>query len=410
MNLSIISIQTVCTINELTPKSREIFKKCSIPHASGTPDLDVGDDDLFSILDVASTHWTDNHRFIHTPGDLAIGIARQVVLKNVRPLRWIIKLNQGFSGRGNAIIDLRSIQDKIHSKPSIQNDDNADVLEIIKSVADEIELSFPEMKFECPGMTWLGNNGHVGFKHQLESLGVIAETVLVGNDLSSPSVQAIIEPQDMGNHTVRLLSTHEQILNGQTYNGCINPARESYREKIIQYTRKIGIELSNHGIVGHFAVDYLATSKHIMNDKNKWDVQAIEINLRQGGTTHPYSTMALLCGGKSDKNGIFRISDGEMRCYMATDDYNDDRLENMSPAEMIAFIQNKRDDYAANVAWNNNTKTGVVFHLLSFVSLGKIGFTAIGNSEEVSAVLFEQAVLLLKKVAEKWHTRKEHCN
>ena len=329
------------------------------------------------------------------------------MIRNVKPARWIIKLNQGFSGRGNAIIDLCSIQDTInYSGLSFQNKGNSN-LETINSIADEIELALPRMVFECPGMTWLGNNEHAGFKDQIKSLGVVAEAVLVGNDLSSPSVQAVIEPQDKASHTVRLLSTHEQILNGQTYHGCINPALENYREKIIKYTEQIGRELSSHGIVGHFAVDFLVTSNRTMTKKKKWEVQAIEINLRQGGTTHPYSTMALLCGGSSDRDGIFHTLDGEMRCYMATDSFKDDRLVNMSSAEIIAIIQDKTDEHAKKIVWNNNTKTGVVFHLLSFVSLGKIGFTAIGSCKEEANFLFDQALLLLKKVAEKWSTRKD---
>ena len=300
------------------------------------------------------------------------------------------------------MLDLSLIQEKIKYLRLSSQSDGENSTPLITSIADEIELTLPNMRFECPGMTWMGSNGQVGFKQQIESLGAVAEAFLDGNDLSSPSVQGVIEPEDMGNLKVRLLSTHEQILDGQMYRGCTNPASELYRDQILNYTEMIGVELSNHGIIGHFAVDFIVTSTYTESGVKNWTVEAIEINLRQGGTTHPYSTMALLCGGKTDRDGIFRTIDGHMRCYMATDTFNDDRLVQMRPAQMIALIKNQSDPLAKMIEWSNETKTGVVFHILQFVSVGKIGFTAIGSSKEEAKILFDQTVLFLERVAMEW--------
>lgn len=219
-------------------------------------------------------------KFIRSPEALSLGIARQIVLKNVKPRKWVVKLNQGFSGKGNAKIDLQEIQNKEYFNTlgvALVGED------LIERVANDILKKLPEMNFECPSVSWNGNE-FIGYKVQIRNLGVIAEAFLEGDSLSSPSVQAVIEPDEKtGKHNVHIMSSHEQVLNGQVYYGCINPASESYRSQLLSQTRKIGIELANRGVVGHFAIDFLTSCCKGSGDKTIFDINAIEINLRQGG-------------------------------------------------------------------------------------------------------------------------------
>lgn len=104
-------------------------------------------------------------------------------------------------------------------------------------------------------------------------------------------------------------------LDGQVYLGCINPAGEAYRKQIMEYGLKVGRYLASRGVIGHFSCDFIATKLA----GGSYDLNAIEINLRQGGTTHPEATMALLCGGCVCSDGVFRTNDNEERCYIATD-------------------------------------------------------------------------------------------
>lgn len=83
--------------------SREIFDTCDIPFPPGTPDLCAGDDDLLSYgelngKDECSYYWAYDHRYIRSSRCLAIGMARQIA-RGTKPKKWIIKLNQGFSGK-----------------------------------------------------------------------------------------------------------------------------------------------------------------------------------------------------------------------------------------------------------------------------------------------------------------------
>lgn len=224
--------------------SRELFRSCNVPHAPGTPD--VGDEDLLTSLPDAKLS-IERHKFIRSPKALAIGIARQIVRKNVKPKKWIVKLNQGFSGKGNAVLDLQLIQNRDYPR-SVSGD------ALVDYMANDIEDKLPEMKFECNCVSWNGNE-YSGYKSQIKRLGVIAEAFLEGDNQSSPSVQAVVEDTD-GEYHVHILSTHEQILNGQIYYGCANPASDLYRHEILAHAKNIGYKLAHCGVVGHYAVDF----------------------------------------------------------------------------------------------------------------------------------------------------------
>ncbi len=45
-----------------------------------------------------------------------------------------------------------------------------------------------------------------------------------------------------------------------------------------------------------FAVDFVV----VQDDEGTWTPYAIELNLRKGGTTHPFLTLQFLCGGNYD--------------------------------------------------------------------------------------------------------------
>ncbi len=165
------------------------------------------------------------------------------------------------------------------------------------------------------------------------------------------------------------------------------------------YARKIGRELARNRVVGHFAVDFLAV-KTIERTKDEWDIKAIEINLRQGGTTHPYSTMASLCGGSIGQDGVFYMKDGEKRCYVATDNYIDYDLTGIKADDFLENFESGLYPNACEVKWNNEERIGVVFHLLAFLKVGKIGWTSIGKTSEQADYLFERTAKMMKCIAQ----------
>ena len=177
-----------------------------MPCAPGTPDF--GDEDLLSTPNCADS-WSLKHRFICKPHDLAVGLARQIALKGVKPLRWVVKLNQGFSGKGNACLYIEGIQNTTY-RDIISGQELAGK-DLVHAMANDIEKEFPNMKYQCTYNSWHGDSTHVGFAEQMSRLGAIAEAFVEGETVTSPSVQAIIDPLFVGKQHVNILSTHEQV-------------------------------------------------------------------------------------------------------------------------------------------------------------------------------------------------------
>lgn len=171
-----------------------------------------------------------------------------------------MKLNQGFSGKGNASIDLQCIQRRF---AGCKVGDNEATLRIAKEIEKELATN---LKCKDPKMTWLDTQEQVGFQTQINRLGVIAEVFIEGEVPTSPSIQAVVEAKD-----VFIISTHEQVLDGQVYKGCINPCKAAYRASIMEAGLKVGKFLAAHGVRGHFSVDFLACKQP---KSGSWDVYA----------------------------------------------------------------------------------------------------------------------------------------
>ena len=50
---------------------------------------------------------------------------------------------------------------------------------------------------------------------------------------------------------------------------------------------RIGERLATEGALGRFALDFVVKR----DDAGDWSAYAIELNLRKGGTTHPFLTL-----------------------------------------------------------------------------------------------------------------------
>ncbi len=96
-----------------------------------------------------------------------------------------------------------------------------------------------------------------------------------------------------------VLATHEQMLGapeGQVYVGCRFPASPDYAARLGRYGHAVGEALARRGALGRFSVDFMCAQA----GNGSWDVFALEINLRKGGTTHPYAALRNLAPGHYD--------------------------------------------------------------------------------------------------------------
>ena len=76
-------------------------------------------------------------------------------------------------------------------------------------------------------------------------------------NITSPSVQVIINEDQ----TVTVLSTHEQILDGQVYHVCEFPCHQDYRERLMRYGRQLVEFLAEKGVTDRFPVNFLSVPR-----------------------------------------------------------------------------------------------------------------------------------------------------
>ncbi len=301
--------------------SRELFARCGVPHPPGS-DLVHNLDDL---SEVTATLWEEHPELE----------------------RCVVKLNEGISGEGNAALDLLPLD-----------------LDACSAAGRRQRLRQELERLPMPAQGWLT---------LLAEQGALVEAWLEGGDqLSSPSVQGTIHPGGR----VEVLSTHEQILggaNGQTYQGCRFPADQAYRLALMRHGQAVGEALAAEGALERYAVDFIAR----LID-GQWDLQAIEVNLRQGGTTHPYMALrAITTGQLNPESGEFLSPTGQALHYMATDNLTHPNLRGLLPADLIDIVAE------ADLHYDPARLRGSVFHLLGCLSeYGKLGMTCVGRSAE----------------------------
>jgi hypothetical protein len=197
--------------------------------------------------------------------------AIQDLLNSVPGLRRvIIKHNEGVSGFGNATVDLTTLA----ARPTREEIDR-----VLDTLAIDAHFGDVEKYFTV-----------------LAREGGIVEEMIEGSRVASPSVQLRITP--LGD--IEVLSTHDQILggdSGQVFLGSRFPADPGYARQISVSARMVGESLAQKGVIGRFAIDYITVER----DDGTWDDYAIELNLRKGGTTHPFLTLQFLTDGQYDE-------------------------------------------------------------------------------------------------------------
>ncbi|MEA2487258.1 MAG: hypothetical protein QOF16_912, partial [Actinomycetota bacterium] len=219
------------------------------------------------------------------------------------------------------------------------------------------------------------------------------EELLYGPGLHSPSAQMRIVPHG----EVELVSTHDQILGGpddQVYLGCRFPARSEYRLQIQDHALKIASELASQGVIGTFGMDFLVTAPPGSN------VFLSEINLRMGGTTHPFLMARLATDGSYDGSSGSLMKDGTRKFYLATDNLKSDAYRGLRPRDVISAIQGQ------GLGFSRDTRSGVLLHLLGALKdYGKLGMTCVGNSRADAESLYDRAVVVIDALAEGVHSR-----
>jgi hypothetical protein len=279
----------------------------------------------------------------------------------------IVKLNEGVAGRGNAVVELRELP-----APGSPGEREA--------LGRRVE----SMAFEHADARLSS------YLAQLAQDGGIVEERVGGLELRSPSVQLRVTP--LGE--VEMLSTHDQLLggpSGQTYLGCRFPASFGYARAITQEAAKIGERLAREGVLGRFAVDFVV----VRDRDDAWTPYAIELNLRKGGTTHPFLTLQFLTDGAYDPTtALFMAPSGREKHLVATDHFEDELLRGLTIDDLFDIVVRHRLHY------DHARQTGVVFHMMgALAELGRVGLTAVGDSRDQADATYRRAERVLREEA-----------
>jgi len=297
------------------------------------------------------------------------GVAEAIAaLKRRRPAlpAAVVKLDEGFSGEGNATFDLRQAPDG-------------------SGLAAWVRRRLPtELVFEAKDESWETYSG------KLSTMGGIVECFVSGADPASPSVQCRIDP--VGH--IEVVSTHDQVLGGPTgqiFLGCRFPAAPEYRGELHDAGKRIGAVLRDRGVIGRFGVDFMS----VVEGDGQRRTYAIEINLRKGGTTLPFLMLQFLTGGTyHPESGHYATALGEPRYYYATDNLQRDAYRRLTPPDLIDVVVEQ------GLHFDSTTQEGVVFHLIGAIAeFGKLGVLAIGKTPERALDRYERTVEVLTREA-----------
>ena len=318
---------------------------------------------LFAEEGVSHPIGVENLRSIDEVIDAIVGLRKQKpALAQV-----IVKLNEGVSGEGNTLVDLAGVP-----VPGANGE------------RDAVKAAVEAMQFELADATFRG------YSAKLEERGGIVEERIQGTDFKSPSVQLRVTP--LGK--VEVLSTHDQLLgglSGQSYLGCVFPANPEYAATITREAAKVGARLAKEGVIGRFALDFVT----VRNAAGKWEAYAIEINLRKGGTTHPFLTLQFLTDGTYDpETAIFTAPSGKRKYFIASDHVESPLYRGLTPDDLFDIVVRH------GLHFDQSRQTGIVFHMMAALTeAGHVGMTAVGDSPEEARKMYDRAIAVLDEEA-----------
>jgi len=341
---------------ELGNKSngRKIFRECGLQVPFGFEDLHSTRDILEALTALKK----------HDPG-----------IKKA-----VVKVNDGFSGDGNAIFSFVELGKKGDSKNWIREN----LRQNLKIVSDDLSYDM--------------------FMEKFKQMGGIVEAFVEGKRKASPSVQCRIMPDGK----CEVLSTHDQELggeSGQVYIGAHFPATKEYAIDIGKMGKQVAEVLRNKGVLGRFAIDFISVKgKKARPDDPRlnnsvgqavgrgWTHYPIEINLRKGGTTHPYVTLQFLTDGnyKADE-GLYYTANGQVRYYFCSDNLKSEQFHGLTPHDLIDIAM------MHDIHYDGTSQEGVLFHLIGALSqFGKLGVVCIGSSPERAVEYYNKTVEVLQ--------------
>ncbi|MCU7549424.1 peptide ligase PGM1-related protein [Chitinophagaceae bacterium LB-8] len=314
--------------------SRKLFKQCGLPVPEGYEDVKNRDEVIDALV--------------------------QLKRKNHSLRKAVIKLNDGFSGEGNAIFEYGTIKDN----PGMHQQIKAAMSGQLRLVASDLTEAL--------------------FFEKFDAMGGVVEAFIEGTVKASPSVQYRITPIE-----IEVVSTHDQLLggaDGQIFLGAYFPASNEYNTTIAKATQSVAVALAEKGVLGRFSIDFIS-----VKEGNTWKHYGIEINLRKGGTTHPLLMLQFLTDGEYNaETGAYYTASGNQRFYFSSDNLASEKYKGLTPPDLIDIAM------FHSLMYDGTSQEGVIFHLMGALSqYGKLGVLCIGSTPEKAWEYYERVINVL---------------
>ncbi len=295
--------------------------------------------------------------------DLAAALS-QLKKSNPALQKAVVKTNDGFSGEGNAIFYYEELDATNENLEAIIRDKISKSLKVVA-----LDVSFEQ------------------YMHKFKTIGGIAEEFVNGKYKESPSVQCRVNP--VGDTVI--ISTHDQVLSGesgQVFLGATFPANNEYSTDISLLGKLIADELRQQGVIGRFGIDFISVKQTI-----GWKHYAIEINLRKGGTTHPFEMLQFLTGGEFNwHESVYTMPNGQQRSYFAMDNVVSEKYKGLTPHDLIDIAMYH------GIQYDGARQTGVMFHMIGALSqYGKLGMVCIGKTILEAKEFYAKTIEVLDK-------------
>lgn len=274
----------------------------------------------------------------------------------------VLKMNEGFSGDGNAIYTYSGLAVDDRLEKNVESTLSQHLQTVAKDLSEKL------------------------FFEKFFKMGGVVEEFLEGDVKASPSVQCVVSPGKQ----IEIVSTHDQILGGdegQVFLGAAFPADNQYNISLAVEGRKVARALADKGALGRFAIDFIS----VKQQDDTWKHYAIEINLRKGGTTHPFLMLQFLTDGKYDADtGEYITGSGNKRFYFASDNVSSEKYVGLTPHDLIDIA------IFHSLMYDGATQEGIMFHLVGALSEhGKLGLVCIGSDPQRAKDYYDKAISVL---------------
>ncbi|HWH63387.1 MAG TPA: ATP-grasp domain-containing protein [Ginsengibacter sp.] len=310
--------------------SRKIFKECNINTPPGFEDCNTEEDVISCLFNLKTTFPELN--------------------------KAVVKLNDGFSGEGNAVFSYEGAPANEYLQ-----------LWIKEILPHRLQIVAMDLVYDS-------------FMEKFRMMGCIVEAFIDGEQKVFPSVQCLINP--LGE--TEIVSTHNQVIGGEkghVFLGAHFPANREYAVTIAEFGKRITEKLKAYGVLGRFSVDFIS-----VKENNEWKHFAIEINLRKGGTTHPYLMLQYLTDGNYDaSSATYLTANGQPRYYFFSDNLRSKNYKGLTPHDLIEITT------ANNLLYDGSIQQGVMFHMIGALSqYGKLGILCIGDTPKKTMELYNK--------------------